>query len=264
MLNLEFFSAYNLNLPIWGISFLFAYSLILILSLEKATRKGVPTKDIFNFVSIVAISSIIGARMVYLSIIQTDLDWVNVFSWGEIFYEGKLNIVGGYLGALVSGWLYLQGFDVIKRSGMSWLRFSDTFLPISSIGMMFGYIGIFFITVNKGALSTMSYPWIIMVGDNYVHPWSLYVALGYLILFTIISILYNKSYFFRKSGYMTGVFIIGISLIHFITDFWQTKDLQYGLSNINVLTLTQIVSLLTILITSFFLILIKTKSSHIK
>jgi prolipoprotein diacylglyceryltransferase len=261
---LEFLSEYSFELPIWGISFLFAYSLVLILSLEKATRKGVPTKDIFNLGSIIAISSIIGARMVYLAILQTDLDWENVFSWGEIFYEGKLSIVGGYLGALVSGWFYLQGFDAIKRSGMSWLRFCDTFLPIVSIGMIFGYIGTFFVTVNKGLVTTMSYPWLIMLGDDYVHPWALYVALGYLILFITISILYSKSYVFRKPGYLTGCFLIGISLIHFITDFWQVQDLQYGTAKINGLTLTQGVSLLIILIASLGLIFIKTKSSHTK
>ena len=261
---LEFLSEYNFNLPIWGISFLFAYSLVLILSLEKATRKGVPTKDIFNLVNIVAISSIIGARMVYLAILQTDLDWENVFSWGEIFYEGKLSIVGGYLGSLVSGWFYLQGFDAIKRSGMSWLRFCDTFLPIVSIGMIFGYIGTFFVTVNKGSVATMPYPWLIMVGDDYVHPWALYIALGYLILFVLTSILYHQYYIFRKPGYLTGFFLIGISLIHFITDFWQVKDLQYELSNINGFTLTQVVSLLIILIASLGLIFINTKSSHTK
>jgi phosphatidylglycerol:prolipoprotein diacylglycerol transferase len=267
MLNLqflEFLSEYNLNLPIWGISFLFAYSLVLILSLEKATRKGVPTKDIFNLISIVAISSIIGARIVYLAILQTDLVLENIFSWGEIFYEGKVNIVGGYLGALVSGWFYLQGFDTIKKSKMSWLRFCDTFLPIVSIGMIFGYIGIFFSSVSKGVVSLEYHPWLIIWGDNYIHPWALYVALGYVILFIIISILYNKSYVFRKPGYLTGCFLIGISLIHFITDFWKAQDLQYGTAQINGFTLTQVVSILIILITSLGLIFIKTKSSNTK
>lgn len=267
MLNLEsinFLSEYNFNLPIWGILLLFSYSLVLILSLEKATRKGLSTGDIFNLVNIVSISSIIGARMVYLATVQIDIDWVNIFSWGEIFYEGKLNIVGGYLGAIVSAWFYLQGFDVIKRSKMSWLRFYDTFLPIASIGMIFGYIGTFFITVNKGAISTSIYPWLIIMGDNYVHPWALYVALGYLILFIIMSILYSKSYIFRIPGFLTAFFIIGVSIIHFITDFWQIADLQYGISKINGLTLTQLVSLLIFIITIFYLLFIKIKSSHTK
>jgi prolipoprotein diacylglyceryltransferase len=164
----------------------------------------------------------------------------------------------------VSGWFYLQGFDAIKRSGMSWLRFCDTFLPIVSIGMIFGYIGTFFVTVNKGSVATMPYPWLIMVGDDYVHPWALYIALGYLILFVLTSILYHQYYIFRKPGYLTGFFLIGISLIHFITDFWQVKDLQYELSNINGFTLTQVVSLLIILIASLGLIFIKTKFSHTK
>ncbi len=267
MLNLqflEFLSEYNLNLPIWGISFLFAYSLVLILSLEKATRKGVPTKDIFNLVSIVAISSMLGARMLYLATVQVDLDWVNILSWGEIFYDGKLNIIGGYLGGWVGGWFYLQGFDAIKRSGMSWLRFFDTFLPIIPIGMIFGYIVLLFITIDKGAISTNEYPWLLLVGDTYVHPWALYIAFGYIILFIIMSFLYNKFYDFRRSGYLTAFFVVGVSLIHFITDFWQTTDPQYSILRINGLTITQLIAIFIIILTTIGLLLIRYKSAHTK
>lgn len=265
MLNLqflEFLSEYNLNLPIWGVSFLFSYILVLILSLEKATRKGFPTDDMFNLVNIVAISGVLGARMLYLATVQVDLDWVNILSWGEIFYDGKLNIIGGYLGGLVGGWFYLQGFDAIKRSDMSWLRFFDTFLHIIPIGMIFGYIGILFITINKGVIATNEYVWLLLVGDNYIHPWALYIALGYIILFVIISLLYNKLYDFRKSGYLTAFFILGVSLIHFITDFWQTTDPQYGILRINGFTITQLIAIFIIIITIISLLLIRYKSSQ--
>lgn len=266
MLNLqflEFLSEYNLNLPIWGISLLFAYSLVLILSLEKATRKGVPTKDIFNLGSIVAISGMLGARMLYLATVQIDLEWGNILSWDEIFYDGKLNIIGGYLGGLVGGWFYLQGFDAIKRSGMSWLRFFDTFLPIIPIGTIFGYIGILFITINKGAISTTEYPWLLLVGDTYVHPWALYIAfLGYIILFIIMVFLYHKLYKFKRSGYITASFVLGVSLIHFITDFWQTTDPQYSILRINGLTITQLIAIFIIILTIIGLLLIRYKSAH--
>ena len=267
MLNLESFGFLevlnNLNLPIWLVSFIFSYSLTLILSLEKATRKGIPTKDIFNLVSIVAISSIIGARMMHLAIIQTDINWVNVLSWGEIFYDGKLNIMGGYLGGFIAACFYLQGFDAIKRSGMSWLRFFDTFLPVLSIGMTFGYIGMFFVNINNGIITSTQYPWLVMMGDSYVHPWALYVAVGYLLLLSIQSIVYNMSYRFRKSGYMTVLFVLGVSSIHFITDFWKNTDTQEGMSIISGLTITQVFSLGIFLITLIGLIMIKIKDSRI-
>lgn len=258
--SLEFLSEYNLNLPIWGISFLFAYILVLIFALEKATRKGVSRKDIFNLVNIVSICGIVGARVIYLVVFQTNLDWASVFSFSDIFYDGKLSVVGGYLAGFLSGWFYLQGFDVVRRSGMSWLRFFDAFLPIALIGMIFAYIGIFFITVNKGAISSVEYPWSIMFNDNYVHPWALYIALGYLLLFSIISILYDRFDEFRKPGYLTYCCLIGISLIHFITDFWQTTDLKYGLPRISGLTITQLMSLATILIITVGLIFVRTKN----
>lgn len=250
----------NLTLPIWLIFLIFSYSIVLILSLEKATRKGIPTKDIFNLVSIVAISSVIGARIMYLVIIQTNINWVNIFSWGEIFYDGKLNIVGGYLGGFLSSLVYLQGFDAIKRSGMSWLRFFDTFLPILSIGMIFGYIGMFFVNINNGIIASTQYPWLVITGEAYVHPWALYVAVGYLLLLIIQAMLYNMSYRFRKSGYMTVLFVLGVSSIHFITDFWKNIDTKEGISIISGLTITQVFSLGIFIMTLIGLIIVKIKN----
>jgi len=264
MLNLQFLeylSEYTINLPIWGLSFLVSYVLILIFSLEKAARKGVPVKDIFNLVSIITVFAILGARIFYLTILQVDLNWSTIFNWSEIFYYGKLNIIGGYLGGLVSGWFYLQGFDAIKRSGMSWLRFLDTFLPIIPIGMIFGYIVILPITIDKGAVSTAEYPWLLLVGDTYVHPWALYISFGYIILFIIIAFLYDKFYDFRRSGYLTSFFIVGVSSIHFIVDFWHTTDLQYSILRFNGVTITQIAAIFIMIVATIFLLLIEKLSS---
>ncbi|MGA1046483.1 MAG: prolipoprotein diacylglyceryl transferase family protein [Minisyncoccia bacterium] len=261
---LEYLGGYTSNIPIWGISLVLSYLLVLIFSLEKAVRKGIPREDIFNVVSISFIFGLISARIMYLYIMQENLDFLNIFNWKAIFYQGELSVVGGYLGGLLSGWMYLQGFNAMYRFKISWLRFFDTFLPIIVIGMIFGYLGIFSITFNKGALSTAEYPWLIMSGDNYVHPWALYVTIGYLILFIIISRLYNKLYSTTISGYITTYFVIGVSLIHFITDFWRTTNLQYSGSRINGLTISQLIFLFIIFITILVSLFIKTKSSHTK
>lgn len=257
---LEFFNTYDFKLPFLGVLFLFVYSLMLIFTLEKASRHGVSRKDIFNLVTIVAISGIVGGRIVYLyASSQLGMNWLSILDLREIFYKGNLNIVGGYLGGVIFGSFYLQGFDALRKSGMSWLKFFDTFLPIVPIGMIFGYLGLFFVTINKGAVSEITYPWVVMNGGNDVHPLALYISFGYLILLIIISILYNKLYNLKKSGYLTLTFIIGVSFIHFITDFWQTTDLKYGLPRIMGLTITQIVALLVLLIISSTLVFLRNK-----
>lgn len=258
---LDFLNTYDFNLPFLGGLFLFVYSLMLIFTLEKASRHGVSRKDIFNLVGIVTIGGIIGARMSYLyAFPQSDINWMSALDLREIFYKGNLNIIGGYLGGFIIGAFYLKGFDSLKRSGMSWLKFFDTFLPILPIGMIFGYLGLFFVTVNKGAISEVTYPWVVMSGENYVHPWALYISMGYLILLIIISVFYNKIYNLNKPGYLTVIFVVGASLIHFIADFWQTIDLTYGLPRIIGLTITQILSLLILLIISLTLLFIRNKS----
>jgi phosphatidylglycerol---prolipoprotein diacylglyceryl transferase len=258
---LDFLNTYDFKLPYLGALFIFVYSLMLIFTLEKASRHGFPKKDIFNLVTIVAISGIIGARISYLyTFSQLNINLMNIVDLRDIFYKGNLSIIGGYLVALIIGCFYLKGFDVLRRAGMSWLKFFDTFLPIVPIGMIFGYLGLFFVTVNKGAISEITYPWVVMSGGNYVHPWALYISFGYLILLIIISILYNKFYNLNKSGYLTLTFVTGVNIIHFIADFWQTTDLKYGLPRIMGLTITQIVALLILLIISSTLVFLRNKS----
>jgi len=270
MINLEFskflepLGEYIFNIPIWPVSLILSYILVLIFSLEKATRKDLPREDILNVASIVFIFGTISARIVYLYIMQEDLDLLNIFSWRAIFYEAELSVVGGYLGGLLAGLLYLQGFNALYRFQISWLKFFDTFLPIVSIGMMFGYLGLFSITINQGAISNAEYPWLIMYGDNYVHPWALYVSIGYLLLFIIISRLYNKFYSSTISGYITAYFVIGVSLVHFITDFWRTTDLQYSGLRIGGLTISQLIFVFIIFITTLVLAFVRTKYSRAK
>lgn len=255
MLNLQFLGNYQFNFPIWGASVLFAYTLVLILSLERATRKGISTSDIFTLANMTILGSIIGGRILYLYTQQSLIDWQTVFSWGEVFYAGNLNIIGGYLGGIIVAILYIQSFSIIHRAKMSWLRFSDTFLYIIPIGMVFGYIGIFFNSIEKGALSDISYPWLIQIGDSLVHPWALYVAFGYLILFIILSLFNKQFYQFRRPGYLTVFFILGISLIHFITDFWHIHNLDTDILRLGGLSITQIITAGIAILTSIIVLL---------
>lgn len=255
MLDLQFLGNYQFNFPVWGLSVLFAYVLVLILSLEKATRKGIHTEDIFKLANITILGGIIGGRIFYLYTQQYDIDWQTVFSWGEVFYSGDVSIIGGYLGALIVALIYIQSFSLIYNSKMSWLRFFDTFLYTIPIGMVFGYIGIFFSNIEEGIISNIAYPWLIQIGDNLVHPWALYVALGYLILFIILAVLNSRFYQFRKPGYLTLTFIIGVSIIHFITDFWHTYSLGVDLLKVGGLSITQIVTLITATLASIVILI---------
>ena len=227
----------------WGLFFLGGFLLVLILSIEKATRKGVNKDDIFMFVTISALSGLLGARIFYLLLNQIPVDLETALSWGEVFYAANVHIIGGYLGAVIAGWLYLQGFSVIQRSRMSWLRFLDSFLYIVPLGMMIGYLGVFITNPSTGIESSIIYPWTIFIGNTTIHPWALYVSSAYLLLFMILVILHNKMYDFRRPGYLTSFFVIGVSAIHFITDFWYKPDSLYESTQTFGLTMTQWFSL---------------------
>jgi phosphatidylglycerol:prolipoprotein diacylglycerol transferase len=251
---IDLFYQYQSNIPIWGFAAALSFCLILILSLEKAKRKGVSGDDIFALVSVTALGGLLGARIAYLLIYQTNVDFVSTLSWGEVFYKGHLNIVGGYLGAVIAGWFYLQGFAALQRSKMTWLRFSDTFLYIVPLGLVFGYIGVFLVSISKGAITDQGYPWVFPMNDSYIHPWGLYISAGYLFLFMILFILNQRLYEFRRPGYLTSVFVLGVSTIHFLADFWQNTDLAYGDPRIIGLTITQWGALIVVIITGLTLL----------
>jgi phosphatidylglycerol:prolipoprotein diacylglycerol transferase len=251
---IDLFYQYQSNVPIWGFAAVFSFCLILVLSLEKAKRKGVLGDDIFGLVSVTALGGLLGARIGYLYVYQANIDFVSTLSWGEVFYKGHLNIVGGYLGAVITGWFYLQGFAVLQRSKMTWLRFFDTFLYIIPLGLAFGYIGVFLVSISKGAITNQAYPWVFPMNGYYIHPWGLYIAAGYLFLFMILFILNQRLYEFRRPGYLTSVFVLGIASIHFLADFWQNTDFLYGDPRIIGLTITQWVSLIVIFITGLTLL----------
>ena len=260
MLPLEIINFPDSSVPWFAIFTGMALFLVLALSLEQAKRKGHSTDDVFGLIASGFIGGILGARLAYL--VWTDpvsLDWQTTFSWQQVMYEAEVHIVGGYLGAMIAGWFYLEGFSVIKRAKVTWLRFLDSYLYILPLGMAFGYIGVFLSRYMSGLETTANYPWLILnpTGDSYLHPWALYISFGYLFLFMVFYLLRQKSYRFRASGYLTSAFIIGASLIHFVADFWYTTNLEYGLGRVLQLTITQWISLAVVIITGMAILFIR-------
>lgn len=257
---LNFIIQYDLNnLPIWGIAAVITYFFILILSLEKGVNKGIPIDYSFHLVTFSTIGSLLGGRFVYLLIYQQNIDWASILNWNDIFYKGNLNIVGGYLGGLLLSWFYLRGFDVVSSTKKSWLIFFDSFLEVIPIGLTFGYIGVFLSNINKGLESSADYPWLVFFNGKQIHPWGLYLAFGYLILFTILYTLNSRTYSFRRPGYITSFFVVGASIIHFVVDFWQSPSYQYGLPRIAGLTTTQWFASITICVAIIVVLLFRSK-----
>lgn len=254
---------FNNSLPLWGISAAVTYFFTLILSLEKGARKGISIEYSFNLVAASAIGALLGGRIVYLLIYKQAIDWTSILNWNEIFYKGNLSIVGGYLGGLALAWFYLRGFDVVSKSKKTWITFFDSFLSVVPLGLTFGYVGVFFSDINKGLESNSSYPCLFYFNNTRVHPWGVYLAVGYLILFMILYVLNRRMYGFRRPGYITSVFVIGASINHFIGDFWQTFNYQYGLPRILGLTVTQWFACIVFLSAVITVLLFKSKSEII-
>lgn len=251
------------NLPVWGIAAGITYFFTLILALEKGARKGISIEYSFNLVAVSATGALLGGRIAYLLIYQQPLEITSLLNWNEILYKGNLNIVGGYVGGLVSAWFYLRGFDIVAKSEKSWVTFFDSFLSVIPLGLAFGYVGVFLSNINKGLESSSSYPWLFSFNAKQIHPWALYLAVGYLILFMVLYILNGLMYSFRRPGYITSVFVIGVSIIHFFVDFWQTYNPQYGLPRMFGLTITQWFSTITILLAILAILLFRSKGKII-
>jgi prolipoprotein diacylglyceryltransferase len=109
---------------------------------------------------------------------------------------------------------------------------------------MFVRVGNFFNSEIVGKFTNSDYGIIFLNrGDNLPrHPAQLYEAFGYLILFILLILIYNKSLLSHKKGFIFGFFLTILFTIRFIVEF--VKESQGGIEeNLGILATGQWLSI---------------------
>ena len=195
-------------------------------------KKNVALLD--PFLVHMVIGTIIGARLGEVFFYNWEYFQNNLL---EIFLPIKLNDSGmdfiGFrglsshgatVGIIISIFIYKIRY---KYDSVLWIF--DRLVIAVAIGGMFVRIGNFFNSEIVGKFTNSDFGVVFLNrGDSLPrHPAQLYEAFGYLILFILLVLIYNKSKLFMKKGFIFGFFLITLFTIRFVVEY--VKESQGGI-----------------------------------
>ena len=232
---------------IYALAFLFAYWF---LHNQKKFLKlnQEQTDSLFMYI---LIGNIIGARL---------LDFI-FYNPSELIYnplrvlmiwQGGLSFHGGLIGIVLAIYLFS------KKHKISIYKVTDTIVIPASLALFFGRIANFINAELIGRITSV--PWAVNFNgeQNSVgqligrHPSQLYEAIKNLVIFTTLILIKSNedkknSY---KPGFRTWLFIGMYGILRLITNFWREDTLTF----FGILSTGQTLSLIMVLVASYFLI----------
>ena len=195
-------------------------------------KKNVALLD--PFLVHMVIGTIIGARLGEVFFYNWEYFQNNLL---EIFLPIKLNDSGvdfiGFrglsshgatVGIIISIFIYKIRY---KYDSVLWIF--DRLVIAVAIGGMFIRIGNFFNSEIVGKFTNSDFGVVFLNrGDSLPrHPAQLYEAFGYLILFILLVLIYNKSKLSLKKGFIFGFFLLTLFTIRFVVEY--VKESQGGI-----------------------------------
>lgn len=201
------------SVEIYSFGFMIALGVLvgMFFALREARRKGIDTDMLFNLVTGLVVSGIVGARVYYILVYSLDYYLENPM---EVFMiqHGGLSIHGGLLGG------FLFGFWFIKRYKLNFWALADTVAPAIVLGTAIGRVGcdVFGVAMSK------AYIWGVNVNGQILHPTQLYeFVLDYFIFLFL--------WRFRKKATFEGqLFLLYVMLYataRGIVEFFRTNPM---------------------------------------
>lgn len=228
---------FGLNVYWYGLIIASAITIGILCVDHTLKKEGKSLDDIINFILIVLITSVLGARIYYVA-----------FSWdyykdhlGQIlnFRAGGIAIYGAVIASILTAIIYCK----VKKINFFWL--ADLFAPYLLLGQCMGRWGNFF---NKEAFGSSTnslfamaircdavknipnalMDQFIQIGEaNYiqVHPTFLYESVGSFIIFLILLIIYKHK---KYDGDVFAFYLMGYSFVRFFVEGLRTDSLYCG------------------------------------
>ncbi len=163
--------------------------------LKYAVKKGIKEDNIYSLTAVVVISSVIGARAVFVA-----TNWSYFMENPELIFRidlGGLAFHGGLLGGILSSWLFCQ------LKGLSWGTLADLAVPGVAVGKILVRIGNIF---NQEILGREAE---FFAFDR--HPTQVYGSLIGLVLLLVHNYLARREE--KEPGYLFWSFFLGYTLL---------------------------------------------------
>ena len=149
----------------------------------------------------------------------------------EVFavWQGGMSFHGGMLGVIIAMMLWA------RRTGRPWLQVTDLIAPCVPLGLASGRVGNFINGELWGRLADPSLPWAMVFpgaalpdGTNPPrHPSQIYQFLLEGVLLFVLLWLYARHP--RKTGQVSGAFLVGYGTFRFIAEYFRQPDAYLGL-----------------------------------
>ena len=230
--------------PFFDIGFIHLPTFYLVMSLALLTvlsflssmvekNKNFERKTAFDLALVIMISGFIGGRLFHV-IYEEPRYYLRFPLQIFQFWNGGYVYFGGMLSALFASRLFLN------RKGEKFLRWADFMAPVLSLIYALGRLACLFEGCCYGKACNL--PWSI----NGLHPTQLYMVLAELVVFNII---------FRLKVRLEGQIFFTWLMLHsasrFAIEFYRNDDRGFMVGNL--ISISQIISLLLIGLSLFFL-----------
>ncbi len=214
----------------YGLTYLAAFSLFLWLGTQRVKlaqflQAGWAPRDLEDLLFYGVLGVVIGGRLGYVLFYKPGYYAGHPL---EVFavWKGGMAFHGGLLGVLVAMAVFA------RMRGRRFLEVTDLIAPCVPTGLASGRIGNFINGELPGRAADPSLPWAMVYPQSSApllprHPSSLYQFLLEGLLLFVVLWFYSKKP--RGLGQVSGVFLIGYSVLRFMAEFFREPDEFLGL-----------------------------------
>lgn len=208
----------------YGLMVALGFLCAILISARFFKREGLPEALVFDLALLIILSSIIGARLLYV-LGQFSYYLTNPL---EVFMlqKGGLVFFGGFLLSLLTTFFFLRARKV------SFFKVFDAIIPGSALGYAIGRIGCWLNGCCFGKETTL--PWGVIFPHNslagsyfpnqLIHPTQLYASLAMTIVFFLLLWLYQQKSF---DGQIFCSGLILYSIYRFINEFFRFSPIYW-------------------------------------
>ncbi len=216
----------------YGLTYLAAFGLFMLLATLRLRHKPYSVSigphawrraDVEDLLFLGVLGVVAGGRIGYCLFYKLDYYLSHPL---EIFYiwQGGMSFHGGLLGVLLA----MVWFA--RSRHRPWLEVMDFIAPCVPAGLAAGRIGNFINGELWGRVADPSLPWAMVfrgAGDLPRHPSQVYqFLLEGLLLFVLLWLYARKP---RRTGQVSGAFLLGYGVFRFIAEFFREPDAHLGL-----------------------------------
>ena len=213
----------------YGLTYLAAFGMFLWLAnLRVAQRQFAATgwsrKDVDDILFFGVLGVVLGGRLGYVLFYKPDYYAHNLL---EVFavWKGGMAFHGGLLGVIAAMGIFA------KLRGRTFFEVTDLIAPCVPTGLAAGRVGNFINGELWGRVADPSLPWAMVFPQSGSplprHPSQVYQFLGEGLLLFVLLWFYARQP--RKTGQVSGMFLIGYGIFRFVAEYFREPDDFLGL-----------------------------------